>query len=59
MLKFRNFALSMNKVFQKIMAFVMSFVVLFSTMSFTIDMHYYGDTLVNSAIFKKIGTLGV
>jgi len=27
-------------------------------MSFTIDILYCGDTLVDSAIFKKIGTLG-
>jgi len=31
----------------------MAFVVLFSTMSFTVNMHYCGDTLVETAIFKK------
>lgn len=31
----------------------MAVVVLFSTMSFTIDMHYCGDTLVETSAFKK------
>lgn len=31
----------------------MAFVVLFSTMSFTVNMHYCGDTLIETAIFKK------
>nr|WP_233164023.1 hypothetical protein [Snuella sedimenti] len=37
----------------------MAFVVLFSTMSFTIDMHYCGDTLVDTAIFYKVETCGM
>jgi len=37
----------------------MAFVVLFSTMSFTIDMHYCGDTLVDTAIFNKVKTCGM
>ena len=37
----------------------MSFVVLFSTMSFTIDMHYCGDTLVETAIFHKAKGCGM
>lgn len=49
----------MKKVFHKIMAFTMAIVVLTSTMSFTIDMHYCGDTLVNTAIFKKAKTCGM
>ncbi len=32
---------------------------LFSTMSFTVDMHYCGDTLVDSAIFNKVETCGM
>lgn len=35
------------------MSLSMTFVVLFSTMSFTIDMHYCGGTLVDTSIFKK------
>ena len=37
----------------------MAFVVLFSTMSFTINMHYCGETLVDTAIFKKVKTCGM
>ena len=37
----------------------MAFVVLFSTMSFTVDMHYCGDTLMDTAIFHKAETCGM
>jgi len=37
----------------------MAFVVLFSTMSFTVDMHYCGDTLVDTAVFSKAHTCGM
>ncbi len=37
----------------------MALVVLFSTMSFTIDMHYCGDTLVETAVFKKAKGCGM
>ncbi len=37
----------------------MALVVLFSTMSFTIDMHYCGGTLVDTAIFHKVKTCGM
>jgi len=37
----------------------MSLVVLVSTMSFTIDMHYCGDTLVDTAIFRKAKKCGM
>lgn len=37
----------------------MAFVVFFSTMSFTIDMHYCGGTLMDSAIFQKVKTCGM
>jgi hypothetical protein len=49
----------MKQVFHKTIAFLMSFVVLFSTMSFTIDMHYCGDTLMDTAIFHKVKTCGM
>ncbi|TBV27901.1 hypothetical protein DMZ43_02335 [Meridianimaribacter sp. CL38] len=49
----------MKKVFHKIMALVMAFVVLFSTMSFTINMHYCGDTLVETALFHKAKGCGM
>ncbi len=37
----------------------MAFVVLFSTMSFTINMHYCGETLVETAIFQKVKGCGM
>ncbi len=37
----------------------MAFVVLFSTMSFTINMHYCGGTLVETAIFHKAKGCGM
>lgn len=37
----------------------MAFVVLFSTMSFTIDMHYCGNTLVDTAVFQKAKGCGM
>ena len=41
------------------MSLAMTFVVLFSTMSFTVNMHYCGDTLVESAIFQKAKGCGM
>jgi len=41
----------MKQIFNKILAILMSFVVLFSTMSFTISEHYCGGDLVNTAMF--------
>jgi len=49
----------MKQVFHRIMSMLMTFVVLFSTMSFTIDMHYCGGTLVDTAIFHKVKTCGM
>ena len=49
----------MNQVFHKIMSLVMAFVVLVSTMSFTVNMHYCGDTLVETAIFQKAKGCGM
>ncbi len=49
----------MKHVFHKIASLLMAFVVLFSTMSFTVDMHYCGDTLVDTAIFHKAKTCGM
>ncbi|WP_339661730.1 hypothetical protein [uncultured Polaribacter sp.] len=49
----------MKQVFHKIMSFLMAFVVLCSTMSFSVDMHYCGDTLVETAIFHKAKGCGM
>ncbi len=37
----------------------MVFVVLFSTLSFTVNMHYCGDTLVETAVFHKAKGCGM
>lgn len=37
----------------------MAFVVLFSTMSFTLNMHYCGDILVETAMFSKAKGCGM
>ena len=34
-------------------SFLMAFVVLFSTISFTVDMHYCGNSLIDTAVFKQ------
>jgi hypothetical protein len=49
----------MKVLFQKIISFLLSLVVLFSTMSFTINMHYCGDTLVETAFFHKAKGCGM
>jgi len=49
----------MKQIFHKTASFLMAIVVLFSTMSFTIDMHYCGDALVDTAIFKKAKNCGM
>jgi hypothetical protein len=49
----------MKQVFHKTTSILMAFVVLFSTMSFTIDMHYCGDTLIDSAVFHKVKSCGM
>ncbi len=59
MLKFRNFAITMKQVFHKILSLSMAIVVLFSTMSFTVNMHYCGGTLVETALFQKAKGCGM
>ncbi|MDC9721912.1 MAG: hypothetical protein PSN34_03955 [Urechidicola sp.] len=49
----------MKQFLHKTVAFLMTFVVLFSTMSFTVDMHFCGDTLVDTAIFKEVKSCGI
>ena len=44
----------MRQLFKKIAAIFMSFVVVFSTMSFTISEHYCGGDLVNIAVFFEV-----
>ena len=49
----------MKQVSHKIMSLLMAFVVLFSTLSFTINMHYCGGTLVETAVFHKVKGCGM
>ncbi|MEQ3664129.1 hypothetical protein [Olleya sp.] len=49
----------MKQIFHKIMSLAMAFVVLISIMSFTVNMHYCGDTLVETAIFHKAKGCGM
>ena len=49
----------MKQISHKILATVMAFVVLFSTMSFTVDMHFCGDTLVATSMFQKATGCGM
>ena len=49
----------MKAVFHKILAISMAWLVIFTTMSFTVDMHYCGDTLVDVAVFKDVKDCGM
>ncbi|PNQ75211.1 hypothetical protein C1T31_03495 [Hanstruepera neustonica] len=49
----------MKQVFHKILSLSMAIVVLFSTLSFTINMHYCGGTLVETALFQKAKGCGM
>ncbi|MCX2763463.1 HYC_CC_PP family protein [Aquimarina muelleri] len=49
----------MKSVIHKIWSVIMALVVVFSTMSFTLDMHYCGNTLVDVAVFKKAKSCGM
>ena len=49
----------MKQFIRKTISFFMALVVLFSTMSFTVSMHYCGDTLVDTAVFSKAKTCGM
>ncbi len=49
----------MKKAFHKIGSLLMAFVVLFSTMSFTINMHYCGETLVATSLFQDVESCGM
>ena len=49
----------MKRVFHKILSVLMAFVVFFTTMSFTVDMHYCGDALVDFGLFTKAEGCGM
>lgn len=49
----------MNSFFHKILAFSMAGIVLFTTMSFTVDFHYCGDSLVDFSVLRSAETCGM
>ncbi len=49
----------MKQVFNQIMAVLMAFVVLCTTMSFTVNMHYCGDTLVDYSLTNHTKSCGM
>ena len=49
----------MKKIFHKAMAISMAAVVLMTTLSFTIDMHYCGDSLIDFSFIRTANTCGM
>ena len=49
----------MNKALKHIASLMMAFLVMLSTMSFTVDKHYCGEHLVDKAVFSKAKTCGM
>ena len=49
----------MKQFIHKSMAVFMAAVVLMTTMSFTVDMHYCGDTLVDFSFVQQVETCGM
>lgn len=47
------------KTFHKMMSFALALLVLLSTLSFTMEKHFCGDTLIDVAIFTKAETCGM
>jgi hypothetical protein len=59
MLNFRSFVIRMKVFIRHIVSLVMAFLVLFSTISFTVDMHFCGKHLVDFSLFNKAETCGM
>ncbi len=49
----------MKSLSHKLAAVLMAFVVMFTTMSFTVDMHYCGDSLVDFSFYHKADSCGM
>lgn len=49
----------MKKLFQNSASLAMALLVLFSTMSFTVDKHFCGKVLVDQAVFSEAKTCGM
>lgn len=43
----------LNTAFHRLFSLVMAFLVLFSTVSFTVDQHFCGDMLIDTSIFTQ------
>ena len=50
---FCSFVYGMKKFIQQIASITMALIVLFSTLSFSLDMHFCGDTLVDYSFYKE------
>lgn len=46
----------MKEALQRITSIAMALIVLFSTMSFSVDMHYCGEHLVDFSLFENVDT---
>lgn len=49
----------MLKILHQIVSVIMAFVVMISTTTFTFNMHFCGDTLVETALYKKAKGCGM
>jgi len=49
----------MKKALKHIVSLLMAFLVMFSTLSFTVDKHFCGGHLVDKAVFSKAETCGM
>ncbi|MEZ4792024.1 MAG: hypothetical protein R2783_00660 [Gelidibacter sp.] len=47
-----------KKTFHKVFSLLMAFLVLFSTVTFTIEKHFCGDELIDLAMFSKANNCG-
>ena len=55
----RNFAVMNQKSSHKVFSLIMAFCVLLSTISFTMEKHFCGETLIDVAIFSNPDTCGM
>ncbi|RAJ22355.1 hypothetical protein LX77_02667 [Gelidibacter algens] len=56
---FRTFAAMYQNSSHKIFSVALGFLVLLSTVSFTMEKHFCGDTLIDTAIFSQADTCGM
>ena len=49
----------MRNLFHKCASFALAFLVLFSTISFTVEKHFCGEILIDQAIFSEAQTCGM